>query len=207
MSEVKLHNIFPTTISQSNIGVDKKIKKYLINEAYDFIYQNKVKNGSTTVNKYILNDKKYSSLSKKILDKLNYVIYDIYTIDRNLKFFITNSWCVKHEKNDVAELHNHDNSILSGVYYFQTPKNSGDIIFHRSTATNSVFTKTLTIPTNINLNEYKMKAEEGTLLLFPSHLLHKTEPNLSNKNRYCLAFNVFFTGSIGNNQSLNRLDI
>jgi len=207
MSEVKLHNIFPTTISQSNIGVDKNIKRHLINEAYDFIYQNDVKNGSTTVNKYILNDKKYSFLSKKILDTLSHIIYNIYTIDRNLKFFITNSWCVKHEKNDVAELHNHDNSIISGVYYFQTPKNSGDIIFHRSTSLNSLFTKTLTIPTNINFNEHKMKVEEGTLLLFPSHLLHKTEPNLSNKNRYCLAFNVFFTGSIGSNNNLNRLDI
>ena len=53
MSEVKLHNIFPTTISQSNIGVDKKIKRQLIDEAYDFIYQHGIQNGSTTINKYI----------------------------------------------------------------------------------------------------------------------------------------------------------
>lgn len=207
MSEVKIHNIFPTSIFQSNIGVDKKIKKQLINEAYDFIYQHGNKNGYTTVNKYILNKDNYKSLAKKITDKLSYVIYDSYTIDRKLKFFITNSWCVKHEKNDVAQLHNHDNSILSGVYYFQTPKNCGDIIFHRNTTLNSVFTRTLTIPTNNNLNEYKMKVEEGTLLLFPSQLLHKTEPNLSNSHRYSLAFNVFFKGSIGEDHSLNRLDI
>ena len=207
MSDVILHNIFPTTISQYNIGVDKKIKRQLIDEAYDFIHQHGIKNGFTTVNKYILNNKKYSSLSKKILDKLSYVIYDIYTIDKNLKFFITNSWCVKHEKNDVAALHNHNNSIISGVYYFQTPKNCGDIIFNRNTTLNSVFTQTLTIPTNNNLDEYKVKVKEGTLLLFPSHLLHKTEPNLSNKSRYCLAFNVFIKGSIGKDQGLNRLDI
>ena len=55
---------------------------------------------------------------------------------------------------------------------------------------------------------YRMNPDrEGTLLLFPSHLLHKTEPNLSNKSRYCLAFNVFFKGSIGDDQGLNRLDI
>tara|TARA_R100001510_G_C7561446_1_gene141330 strand:- start:67 stop:690 length:624 start_codon:yes stop_codon:yes gene_type:complete len=207
MSDVILHNIFPTTISQYNIGVDKKIKRQLIDEAYDFIHQHGIKNGSTTVNKYILNNKKYSSLSKTILDKLNDIIYNIYTVDKNLKFFITNSWCVKHEKNDVAALHNHNNSIISGVYYFQTPKNCGDIIFNRNTTLNSVFTETLTIPTNSNLDEYRVKVEEGTLLLFPSHLLHKTEPNLSNKSRYCLAFNVFLKGSIGKDQGLNRLDI
>ena len=207
MKDLKIHNIFPTTISQYNIGVDKKIKRHLIDEAYDYIYQNNVKNGSTTINKYILNNEKYSSLSKKILDKLRGVIYDVYTVDNNLKFFITNSWCVKHEKNDIAELHNHNNCVISGVYYFQTPKDCGDIIFNRNTIVNSIFTNTLTIPTKNNLNEWKLKVEEGTLLLFPSHLLHKTEPNLSNKSRYSLAFNVFFKGSIGDDIDLNRLDI
>ena len=81
MSEVKIHNIFPTSIFQSNIGVDKKIKKQLINEAYDFIYQHGNKNGYTTVNKYILNKDNYKSLAKKITDKLSYVIYDSYTLD------------------------------------------------------------------------------------------------------------------------------
>jgi len=202
MSEVKIHNIFPISIFQSNIGVDKKIKRQLIDEAYDFIYQNGVKNGSTTVDKYILNKDKYKSLTKKILDKIGFVIYNTYTINRKLKFFITNSWCVKHEKGDVAERHHHNNCIFSGVYYFQTPKNSGDIIF---TSKDNIFSNTLSIPTDQNLHEHKIKVEEGTLLLFPSHLPHRTEVSESNKHRYSLAFNVFFSGEIGSNTGLNKL--
>jgi uncharacterized protein (TIGR02466 family) len=204
MSEVKLHNIFPTSIFQSNIGVDKKIKRQLINEAYDFIYQKDIKNGSVTVNKFILNKDNYKSLAKKILDKLSFVIFESYQVDRKLKFYITNSWCIKHEKGDIAELHHHTNCIFSGVYYFQTPKNSGDIIFKSK---DNIFSSTLSIPTDQNLREHKIKVEEGTLLLFPSHLPHCTEVSKSNKHRYSLAFNVFFSGEIGSNVGLNKLII
>ena len=207
MSEVNIHNIFPTTILQTNIGVDTKIKKQLIDETYDLIFQSGIKNGSTTIDKYILNKDNYSSLSKKILDELTNLLFNVYTIDKGLTFFITNSWCIKHEKNDFAATHWHDNSIFSGVYYFQTPKNSGDIIFKRNLSSNSILSNTLSIPTKNNLDEYTVKIEEGTLLLFPSHLMHYTEINKSNSCRYSLSFNVFFKGSIGNDQNLNRLYI
>jgi len=37
--------------------------------------------------------------------------------------------------------------------------------------------------------------------LFPSHLVHKVEKNLSDKDRYCIAFNFFIEGEFFTKES------
>jgi len=207
----KVHNLFPTTIFESFIGVNKKEKNFLLNENYEIISQNNIRNGLTSTDKFILENKKYSSLKQKISKEINNYLYDLFQINKKTSFYITNSWCIKHEKNDKSFIHDHTNSLISGVYYFNTPKNCGNIIFERNRYTNNLFSSTLSLDlnklNNFNSYHYSVEVKEGMLLLFPSHLLHFTEENLSNEQRCSLSFNVFFKGGIGNNQNLNRLYI
>jgi uncharacterized protein (TIGR02466 family) len=208
---VKIHKIFPTIIYETNINVDTQDRKYLKEEKYGFIYQDGVKNGYVTDEKYILNKKKFKNLKNKILNNIQIYLHDMLNVEKTVSFYITNSWCIKHEKNDKANSHFHDNSIISGVYYFDTPKNCGNLILERNKHTNSLFSSLISLDikkcNDYNTNLYFIEVEEGKLVLFPSHQLHSTEKNLSNDNRYCLAFNVFFEGQIGINDSLNFLKI
>ena len=54
----KIHNIFPTTIYEDTIPLNKNIKKQLIEKPFDNIYQNGKRNGYYSIDKYILNEEK-----------------------------------------------------------------------------------------------------------------------------------------------------
>ena len=46
-----------------------------------------------------------------------------------------------------------------------------------------------------NSNLYTLTPTTGTLYIFPSYLLHYVSANLTNKDRYSLAFNLFLKNS------------
>jgi ectoine hydroxylase-related dioxygenase (phytanoyl-CoA dioxygenase family) len=48
--------------------------------------------------------------------------------------------------------------------------------------------------------------KNGDLFIFPSHLLHAVDKNKIEKERHCLAFNVFIRGTLGSDDNSNRID-
>jgi ectoine hydroxylase-related dioxygenase (phytanoyl-CoA dioxygenase family) len=50
---------------------------------------------------------------------------------------------------------------------------------------------------NINAENYIVKVKEGTIVIFPSHLEHSVEKNISNDKRYSIAFNFYVRGKFG----------
>ena len=50
---------------------------------------------------------------------------------------------------------------------------------------------------SVNADRYNLKINEGTIVIFPSHLEHSVERNNSNENRYSVAFNFFVRGKFG----------
>ena len=63
-----------------------------------------------------------------------------------------------------------------------------------------------------NHNEYNyrqayFKTKKGTLLIFPSHILHRVPMNKFNKDRVSLSFNTFVKGEINNESNLTKLTI
>ena len=49
----------------------------------------------------------------------------------------------------------------------------------------------------LNCPTFVKGVENNLLVLFPSHLIHSTEKNNSDQNRYSLAFNYFVEGELG----------
>ena len=84
-------------------------------------------------------------------------------------------WFNAAKPGESTEIHNHNGkAFLSGVFYLQAPKSSGNIHFILRDG-----------------NEYTIEPEEGKLILFPAELDHFVPKNFSNDIRISIAFNLY----------------
>lgn len=126
---------------------------------------------------------------------------------RKEQYFITQMWANKYAPTTSVRTgghinpHFHSNSFLSGVLYFD--ENSPTRIFNHdktrhmiktSSAENTPFTSEI----------FTINAKPGRLLLFPSYLVHDSEP--SDKERVTIAFNIL-PKSLGIKLDYNYLDL
>lgn len=125
---------------------------------------------------------------------------------------ILNGWNVPHDINSFSYWYNlnpkftynrehiHANSLVSGVYYIKVPKDSGRIVFNRSTNEydrmhniQSIYAENDTQVDNPETNNtHWYYPVEGMLVLFPSHVSHYVEQNVTedeSDGRISLSFN------------------
>ena len=111
---------------------------------------------------------------------------------------ITNMWANITGRHGFNQVHTHPDSLWSGVYYVQAPKDSGNIFFLDPKLQASVM--------NIRYDKETPKKEEvrsriqfepviGRLILFPAWLQHGVRPNLSERKgtageRISISFNL-----------------
>ncbi|BAY09970.1 TIGR02466 family protein [Calothrix sp. NIES-2098] len=103
---------------------------------------------------------------------------------------INNCWAMVNGKFASNSVHDHPNSLLSGVYYVKAPEDCGGIFFryprigaHRLLPPYLDFT-VWTMPS------ITYKAVAGTMIIFPSWLMHGVETNLSDDVRVSISFNI-----------------
>jgi uncharacterized protein (TIGR02466 family) len=127
---------------------------------------------------------------------------------------IINSWAMPKELSNYSywynvnrrynynSAHMHPDSYLSGVYYVKVPAGSGRIVFDRpqTEADRMTFQTQWFLHNSITVNnprintEHWFVPEEGMLLMFPGHLTHGVEQNLStdeDDRRISLSFNLY----------------
>tara|TARA_Y100000592_G_scaffold93933_1_gene157932 strand:+ start:549 stop:1163 length:615 start_codon:yes stop_codon:yes gene_type:complete len=195
MPEFKVHNLWPVPIYQSRIKTKDEWKEKIVNFKYG---RTNVGNSDITEDRNIL-DRMPDLKSEIEIHTQNYIRKYLH-IKKDLDFYMLNSWVNIHRPNDWSQIHNHGNSLLSGVYYPVFPKDGGGIIFHRCNRIN-LFDQCIMMEydedTIVNAARYQIDVSEDLILLFPSHLEHSVNKNLSNKNRYSLAFNYYVRGKLG----------
>lgn len=107
------------------------------------------------------------------------------------KLELGNWWININGKHDYNMPHDHQNSILSGVYYVSVPDtNMGDLVLHRGD--NAEFFLTSKIQreqTMANALSVPCPIKESMFYLFPSWVKHSVERNESDKERISIAFN------------------
>jgi len=111
------------------------------------------------------------------------------SIDYNKDYELTikESWLTKQGKGEYAVPHNHGAFDISGVYYYATNGNDGDIHFVNP----APVTDTSKF---INDTQYiKYKPAVGTMILFPSWLMHFVDENETDNRRISLSFNIELT--------------
>ena len=145
----------------------------------------------------------YISKSKKIFENIPYLEDEIFKNIKNylnnimklkMNFQFTTSWVSKTPPQGISQKHLHSNSFLSGVYYPKGNKNF-NIRFYKK---NNFWDIEKTENNILNADWYSFNIfKDNTLILFPSHLEHSIEKNLSDKTRYSIAFNTLPLGEIG----------
>jgi uncharacterized protein (TIGR02466 family) len=195
---MQIQPIFPQAVlGLTKLNVDSnKIQKYL--ENIEFELTNSTKEGNALC---------FMSKNKNVFEKIPFLKNEIYTqvkhylnnvMQFKMGFQFTTSWVTKTEPNGYSQKHSHSNSFLSGVYY---PKGNKNFILKFLKKTS--FWNIKTIENNLlNAEWYTFNINENNvLILFPSDLEHSIEKNLSEENRYSLAFNILPLGEIGSEDS------
>jgi uncharacterized protein (TIGR02466 family) len=102
-----------------------------------------------------------------------------------------NFWVNINGPHDYNLAHDHQNSILSGVYYVSVPsQNMGDLVLERGDNASFFLTNDIKREyTMANAIEAVKSAKESTFYLFPSWVKHRVERNESNNERISIAFN------------------
>ena len=93
---------------------------------------------------------------------------------------------------DYQEFHQHPNNHLSAVYYVQTDKQSGNIVFRNPESIGDMFQIPNDIDTRLSYKSARYEPNESRLLIFKSNLLHMVEKNKSNRDRISIAMNFYF---------------
>jgi uncharacterized protein (TIGR02466 family) len=107
-------------------------------------------------------------------------------------FYITECWANRYEDGQYFHYHYHPNSYLSGIFYL-TSGGGGNTVF-KAHEKHEIVPK-IKRRTKWNASYCHIAPEAGTLILYPSHLDHKTLPHKdSNRVRYTIAFNVMING-------------
>ena len=89
------------------------------------------------------------------------------------KWEIHNGWFQQYKKSDYHKWHTHPKSNLSAVYYLELPEKELATEF---------------------FNGSKPNVKEGDVLFFPSHMLHRSPKNKTDKRKTVIAFNCDFFG-------------
>jgi uncharacterized protein (TIGR02466 family) len=199
MNKKLLYPLFATPVYVNNVGdfprPNLAALEYSSSNAAAGAY-----NFLSSTDKNVLHRPEFSEVHRIVLREVDQYAREIFAISRNIEFYVTNSWINVHHRGHAAGAHIHNNSLISGVLYLKVAENTGDIVFHRDALSLIPFPPAL----DLNVDSYNIynckswghRPKTNDICLFPSVLSHSVEPNASDEERWCLAFNVFARGNI-----------
>jgi uncharacterized protein (TIGR02466 family) len=166
---------------------------------------------------HVLHERKeYNKLKGWFNQCLRECLDDLKTIQFISDIKVCLMWGNKSEYCDWHHTHSHPQSILSGILYL-TDNDSRTWFSIRNIWTNFSYNTEEQWPRNFpsifagkgtkNSNDviHKEPTKSGHLLIFPSHLMHSVDENMSQNTRYSVSFNSFFSGQVGNENSLSKV--
>ena len=197
--------LFSTPLFIGNISIDTQL---VLNFVSNLKYGKYPGSGEGSENEDVLELEELSSLKTEIDKAFEIYLYEFLMYEKNQNFSFTHetSWVNLHHKDDYSPIHNHQNSMYSFVFFVDVDENSGDIVF--SSGRNSTFSySAFDIPVSsynvFNSHEFRLTPKNNMIIIFPSHVPHYVTINKSEKERYTIAGNYFFRGSLtGRSQRL-----
>ena len=205
MTKPIIQSIFPIPIYTT------KIDRGFTKQELQFVKEQKkhCSNNQGNINtkdNYILNRKEFKNI-KKFLDKHCKEYLDTVICPKNnIELYITQSWLNYTEANQYHHKHEHPNSVVSGVLYFDSDIKNDKILFSHSRGYQQISPEINKEKFNLwNSGTWFFPVETGNLFMFPSSTTHQVETKKGNNTRISLAFNTFYKGSVGSNDLLTEL--
>ena len=205
MKEPIIQNLFPTPVYMTNM--DRPFTKQELNFVENEKKHTTKNDGNTSsIDNYILNRKELKNIKKIIDNACEDYLQKIICPKQNLKLYVTQSWLNYTEPQQFHHKHEHPNSIISGVLYFDSDKNNDTIKFFHHRTYQQIFADVEENKFNLwNSTSWWFPVETGQLIMFPSSTTHQVDTKKGNNTRISLAFNTFYKGTIGLNSSLTEL--
>ena len=100
-------------------------------------------------------------------------------------YYISSCWFTKTKPNEYTRIHNHGYTDISGVYYFKTNQQDGNIVFLSPVSISSIVFAKLQ-------DTVSYKPEIGKIILFPGSLYHTVNENETDEDRISVSFNIYF---------------
>jgi len=200
-----LHAIFPTSVYVVNRDSNLSSKEEI--EIGEIVKEGMYRNSgnSTSNNAYIF----YGKLGKiKQFCEQQIKIYVNETINpkEELDFYITQSWLNITKPGEYHHEHSHANSIISGVFYISTEEDDKFAVADPNFKIKDILKFEPKMFNMWNSNNWIFPVNNNELILFPSWLVHKVDPNeKATKDRISISFNTFVRGTLGNRGSLSEL--
>ena len=185
---------FPTIIYVKDLPNANELNSYLEKHIVEWSNQDKgvlktnVKgwHSQTDMN----HKKEYEPLIKELFQMQNEIIQEEY-LNEEREPLIGNMWANINPPGGYNQAHIHPNSLFSGAYYVKAPPNSGrlELMDPRPGVQQSMPPrKKVKLPRELWRETY-YDAVPGRIIMFPSWLWHKVEPNKSNDIRISVSFN------------------
>lgn len=190
---MKIINLFPVPIALVELTEHPHIEKELTKNCLE-IKKNKEKGGHNwgsevfnTCGTYnVFNDKNFNKVNTFLLEKVKEFSK---TIGYKNKIKDITGWINIYSKHDYQEIHSHQGSDISAIYYIKTPLKSGRVYFLTHEITDEgkqEFDK----DNFYTWKRFYMDPKPGQLLIFKSNLFHAVTQNKANDSKISLAYNI-----------------
>ena len=206
-NDYRIDNLFPTPvyIVKRDSNLDSKQEEAEIEEIIkNGMHDNILNSSSDNANIF---DTKLKNIKEFCEKHIRTYVKEIINPKEELDFYITQSWLNVTKPGEGHHIHNHSNSIISGVFYIATIEENDKIYFYDSSVN-------MKDRMNFEIKEHNfwnasiwiMSVENNNLLLFPSWLPHSVEKNKNaTTDRISISFNTFARGIFGNKKNKNEL--
>lgn len=202
----EIHGIFPTPVMKSQLDRALTSKEMAV---FDAFAKNTRKNdgNTTSINNYVLEHDDLKDLKEFIQYYIDSFIQRIVMPKTNVNLYVTQSWVNYTKAGQYHHIHNHPNSVISGVFYINAVNDK--IHFHNKKTPNYILDFETDNYELFNSKSWFFEVKTNDIFLFPSTLDHNVETLDGNREdvRISLAFNTFFKGFVGGEESLTALKL
>ena len=182
-----MFNIFSSYLNENFFNLNtKKIKK-------EILYIKSKDQGKIVSNYGGWQSQDLEKINKNFKSLFDNIDKCVEEVEKNLhlnkKLYLSSYWCNINYFGSFNKPHTHFGSIISGVYYVQIPKNSGNLIFEHNPLSTGTTYQNIKKYNQYNSSKWTCVPKENLCVLFPSYLSHYVESNLNKKERISISFN------------------
>jgi uncharacterized protein (TIGR02466 family) len=150
----------------------------------------------------------FPDVKEEILETFKEYVRNILRVQPDLDFKIGSSWTTMTEPQCESNEHTHANYYYSGVLYLS--ENPSAINFYLGSYIYNYHERFLFEYSEVNeynSNKISYIPQKNELIFFPAYVKHQVSINLTNEDRYSMAFNIHPSGKYGKRDSSIHVEV